>query len=83
MDKRTIAEKFVPKANVSRDAFNYSSLIQLNKKVTPTKRYSYVKSGLDTGKTMKNVEIISIFNFFEQHQATNQLQKEQVRSTTE
>lgn len=34
-------------------------MLQLDKKITSSKKYSHVKSSLNTGKTMKDVEIVS------------------------
>lgn len=32
----------------------------MEKKITPSKKYDHVKSTLSTGKTMKEVEIVSM-----------------------
>lgn len=59
MDKRTIAEKFGKKKDVTTTKINNYCNNQAEKKISPSKKYAYVKSTLDQGKTMKDVQIIS------------------------
>lgn len=56
MDKRTIAERFGDKKNVTQPIFKW---IQMDKKVAKSKKYDHVESSLKTGRTVKDVEILS------------------------
>ena len=77
MDKRTIAEKFGNKKSVSLNKL----VFQMEKKVSSSKKYEGVKSNLNTGKTMKNVEIISKILKNNLDQVTSQLRREALKNS--